>query len=99
MSRAAIEAAAAIYARAERVIAVYGMGLTQHRAGVEAVQMLVNLLLLRGNIGNREPVFARSAAIQTFRASAPSVSRKSRNWFRWIALLGSLASSLHVRRE
>ena len=27
------------------------MGLTQHRAGVETVQMLVNLLLLRGNIG------------------------------------------------
>ena len=43
--------AASVYARADRVIAVYGMGLTQHRAGVEAVQMLVNLLLLRGNIG------------------------------------------------
>jgi molybdopterin-dependent oxidoreductase alpha subunit len=32
-------------------MAIYGMGLTQHRAGVETVQMLVNLLLLRGNIG------------------------------------------------
>src|SRR6202012_6079469 len=32
-------------------IAVYGMGLTQHRLGVENVQMLSNLLLLRGNIG------------------------------------------------
>jgi molybdopterin-dependent oxidoreductase alpha subunit len=51
LSRIAIEAAAVIYARAERVIAIYGMGLTQHRAGVETVQMLVNLLLLRGNIG------------------------------------------------
>ena len=51
LSRRAIEAAAAIYARAERVVAIYGMGLTQHRAGVETVQMLVNLLLLRGNIG------------------------------------------------
>jgi molybdopterin-dependent oxidoreductase alpha subunit len=51
LSRIAIEAAAAAYARAERVIGVYGMGLTQHRAGVEAVQMLVNLLLLRGNMG------------------------------------------------
>ena len=30
---------------------IYGMGLTQHRTGVENVQMLVNLLLLRGNIG------------------------------------------------
>ena len=27
------------------------MGLTQHRAGVENVQMLCNLLLLRGNVG------------------------------------------------
>jgi molybdopterin-dependent oxidoreductase alpha subunit len=51
LSRAAIEAAATAYARADRVIAIFGMGLTQHRAGVEAVQMLANLLLLRGNIG------------------------------------------------
>ena len=53
LSRSAMEAAAAIYAQADRVIAVYGMGLTQHRAGVEAVQMVANLLLLRGNIGKR----------------------------------------------
>jgi molybdopterin-dependent oxidoreductase alpha subunit len=51
LTRIAIQAAASIYARADRVIAIYGMGLTQHRAGVEAVQMLANLLLLRGNIG------------------------------------------------
>ncbi len=51
LSRAAMESAAEVYAGAERVIAVYGMGLTQHRLGVDTVQMLVNLLLLRGNIG------------------------------------------------
>ena len=51
ISRTAMEAAAAVYARADRVIGIYGMGLTQHRAGVAAVQMVVNLLLLRGNIG------------------------------------------------
>ncbi|MGI4957497.1 MAG: FdhF/YdeP family oxidoreductase [Janthinobacterium lividum] len=51
LSRAALESTARIYARAKATIAVYGMGLTQHRAGVETVQMLVNLLLLRGNIG------------------------------------------------
>jgi molybdopterin-dependent oxidoreductase alpha subunit len=51
LSRSALEAAATVYARAERVIGIYGMGLTQHRKGVETVQMLVNLLLLRGNIG------------------------------------------------
>jgi molybdopterin-dependent oxidoreductase alpha subunit len=32
-------------------MAIYGMGLTQHKKGVESIRMLVNLLLLRGNIG------------------------------------------------
>ena len=51
LTRSALEAAATVYAHAEAVIGIYGMGLTQHRKGVETVQMLVNLLLLRGNIG------------------------------------------------
>ncbi|MBV8805672.1 MAG: FdhF/YdeP family oxidoreductase, partial [Sinobacteraceae bacterium] len=51
LERAALEEAAEVYLRASAVIAVYGMGLTQHRNGVETVQMLTNLLLLRGNIG------------------------------------------------
>lgn len=51
LTRGAMEAAARVYAQANRVIGIYGMGLTQHRKGVETVQMLVNLLLLRGNIG------------------------------------------------
>jgi molybdopterin-dependent oxidoreductase alpha subunit len=51
LSRADIETAAATYAKAKAVILVYGMGLTQHRFGVQNVHMAVNLLLLRGNIG------------------------------------------------
>jgi molybdopterin-dependent oxidoreductase alpha subunit len=51
LARAAIEEAAAEYMRSKACMAVYGMGLTQHRNGVENVQMVVNLLLLRGNIG------------------------------------------------
>lgn len=51
LPRAAMAATARVYAGAGAAIAVYGMGLTQHRAGVETVQMLVNLLLMRGNIG------------------------------------------------
>ena len=51
LDRADLEAAAAVYARAQAAIGVYGMGLTQHRKGTETVQMLANLLLLRGNIG------------------------------------------------
>jgi molybdopterin-dependent oxidoreductase alpha subunit len=51
LTRSALEAAATVYARSEKVMIVYGMGMTQHRHGVANVQMLVNLLLLRGNIG------------------------------------------------
>lgn len=51
LTRAALEEAAATYAGAERAIGIYGMGLTQHRRGVETVQMVSNLLLMRGNIG------------------------------------------------
>jgi len=53
LPRTDLEAAADVYLRANAVIAVYGMGLTQHRNGVETVQMLTNFLLLRGNIGKQ----------------------------------------------
>ncbi|WP_397453670.1 FdhF/YdeP family oxidoreductase [Pseudomonas sp. NA-150] len=51
LTHGALESAATVYARNRRVMMVYGMGLTQHRQGVQNVQMLVNLLLMRGNIG------------------------------------------------
>ena len=51
LRRTDIEAAARVYRESEATIACYGMGLTQHRSGVLAIQMLSNLLLLRGNIG------------------------------------------------
>ncbi|KAA0970268.1 FdhF/YdeP family oxidoreductase [Aureimonas fodinaquatilis] len=51
LTRGALEEAALTYANARSVIAIYGMGLTQHRLGVDNVQMLINLLLMRGNIG------------------------------------------------
>lgn len=53
LERAALEEAAQTYAEAAAVIGIYGMGLTQHREGVANVQMVSNLLLLRGNIGKR----------------------------------------------
>ena len=46
-----IREAAQIYCEAERVIVCWAMGLTQHRHGVANVQEIVNLLLLRGNLG------------------------------------------------
>ena len=51
LTRSVLEDVARLYAQSDKVMALYGMGLTQHVAGVENVQMLVNLLLLRGNIG------------------------------------------------
>ncbi|MGY4309299.1 molybdopterin-dependent oxidoreductase alpha subunit [Bradyrhizobium sp. USDA 4369] len=51
LSQGAIERAAEIYVKADRVIGVYGMGLTQHVHGFENIAMFVNMLLLRGNIG------------------------------------------------
>jgi molybdopterin-dependent oxidoreductase alpha subunit len=51
LTRGALEAAAAVYAHSKSVMFIYGMGLTQHKEGVETVQTLVDLALLRGNIG------------------------------------------------
>lgn len=51
LPKAEIEAMAATYAAAERVIICYGMGITQHRNGTQNVQQLANLLLMRGNMG------------------------------------------------
>ena len=51
LPRPALEDAARTYANARSVIAIYGMGLTQHKLGIDNVQMLINLLLMRGNIG------------------------------------------------
>lgn len=42
---------AEVYAGSQRVIACWAMGLTQHKHAVPTIQMIINLLLLRGNIG------------------------------------------------
>ena len=51
LTRSELEDSARIYGKAKAVIGIFGMGLTQHRNGVHNVQMLVNLLMLRGNLG------------------------------------------------
>lgn len=51
LTEEALRSAAAVYMSSERVIGVYGMGLTQQVHGSTNVGMLVNFLLLRGNIG------------------------------------------------
>jgi molybdopterin-dependent oxidoreductase alpha subunit len=51
LSHAQLEDTAHVYFEADRVMACYGMGITQHFRGTHNVQQIINLLLLRGNIG------------------------------------------------
>ena len=51
LSEAQICAAADVYRAADSAIFCWGMGITQHANSVATIQMLVNLLLMRGNIG------------------------------------------------
>ncbi|MFE4541450.1 FdhF/YdeP family oxidoreductase [Arthrobacter sp. NPDC056727] len=46
-----IDELAARYLKADRVIITWAMGITQHKKGVATIKEIINLLLLRGNIG------------------------------------------------
>lgn len=51
LSRTDILEAARVYREADRSIVSWCLGLTQHEHGVDTVREIVNLLLLRGNLG------------------------------------------------
>jgi molybdopterin-dependent oxidoreductase alpha subunit len=51
VSKKQIEQAAQIFTASERTIFCWAMGLTQHRNAVANIQEIVNLMLLRGQIG------------------------------------------------
>jgi len=51
VSQAQIEDAARIFIESERVIFCWAMGLTQHKNAVANIQEIVNLMLLRGQLG------------------------------------------------
>jgi len=53
LSEAVLRKAADVYCEAGNVIGIYGMGVTQHVHGSDTIAMLVNLLLLRGNMGRQ----------------------------------------------
>lgn len=53
-----------VYAGAERVIGVYGMGLAQHAHGFENIAMLINLLLMRGHSGRPRRGHLPGAALE-----------------------------------
>ncbi|MFG2330851.1 FdhF/YdeP family oxidoreductase [Streptomyces sp. NPDC048604] len=51
LSREDVLTAARVYEEADRSIVSWCLGLTQHEHGVDTVREIVNLLLLRGNLG------------------------------------------------
>ena len=51
LTQAQICAAADVYRSANSAIFCWGMGITQHANSVATIQMLINLLMMRGNIG------------------------------------------------
>ena len=53
MPREEILKLADIYVNGRAVIATWGMGLTQHKNSVPTIQLLSNLMMMRGNIGRR----------------------------------------------
>jgi molybdopterin-dependent oxidoreductase alpha subunit len=53
VSRADIERVASLYARSQRAVFAWGMGMTHHTHGVENIEQISNLALLRGMVGKR----------------------------------------------
>ncbi|MFF2847932.1 FdhF/YdeP family oxidoreductase [Streptomyces sp. NPDC058001] len=51
LSRADILKATEVYSRADRTLISWCLGVSQHEHGVDTVREIVNLLLLRGNLG------------------------------------------------
>jgi molybdopterin-dependent oxidoreductase alpha subunit len=51
VSEATMRELADLYIRSKAVIACWAMGLTQHQNSVQTIEEVVNLMLLRGNIG------------------------------------------------
>ncbi|MBK0420828.1 FdhF/YdeP family oxidoreductase [Leucobacter sp. CSA2] len=51
LATAEIDEFAKRYLESNRVIICWAMGITQHRQGVDTIKEIINLLLLRGNIG------------------------------------------------
>ena len=51
LPRADLEQVAEAYAKSKAAIVTYGMGITQHNTGTANVKLIVDLLLMRGNIG------------------------------------------------
>lgn len=92
LSQTQIAELADAYAAAERTIICYGMGITQHEHGTQNVQQLVNLLLMKGNIGKPGAGICPLRGTLMYRATEPSVSPRNRLQSFWLAWVSAMAS-------
>ncbi len=53
VARSDIERVAELYGRSENAVFAWGMGMTHHKHGVENIEYIANLALLRGMVGKR----------------------------------------------
>ncbi|BFM09725.1 FdhF/YdeP family oxidoreductase [Halioxenophilus aromaticivorans] len=53
VSKQAIFRVAKAYCKAKRAVFAWGMGITQHQNGVDNIEAIANLALMRGMVGNR----------------------------------------------
>ena len=93
LTRGAIESAAAVYAHAENAMIAYGMGLTQQVGGVENVQMIINLLLMRGNMGKPGAGVLPVRGHSNVQGQPQSASPRSRSWCPTTSSKSSMAST------
>lgn len=83
LDRDAILKAARVYRDADRSIISWCLGVTQHEHGVDTVREIVNVLLLRGNLGREGAGPSPYAGTATSRATGPAASttgRATRSW-------------------
>lgn len=74
VSRDDILKAARVYCEADRSIVSWCLGVTQHEHGVDTVREIINLLLLRGNLGREGAGPSPYAVTATSRGTAPAAS-------------------------
>lgn len=96
LSRTDILKAARVYREADRSIVSWCLGLTQHEHGVDTVREIVNLLLLRGNLGREGAGPSPYEGTATSRATAPAASTTGPPTPSWTASVRCAASSRPV---
>ncbi|MFC7472097.1 hypothetical protein ACFQVA_38210 [Actinomadura keratinilytica] len=83
LSRRDILKAARVYSRADRTLISWCLGVSQHEHGVDTVREIVNVLLLRGNLGREGAGPSPCAGTATSRATAPAASTTGRSRSSW----------------